>query len=74
MKSLVYSPEHRKLVQRLTEARKAAGLSQREVARQIGAAHDLVIRLEGGSRKIDIGLLYVLAKLYGTSVRRLMGF
>jgi Zn-dependent peptidase ImmA (M78 family)/DNA-binding XRE family transcriptional regulator len=57
---------------RLQEARKAAGLTQQDVADQIGMARTTVVAIEKGERRIVPHELLQLASLYGRSVSGLV--
>jgi transcriptional regulator with XRE-family HTH domain len=46
------------------EARKAAGLTQVEVARRLGKAHSFISKCELGERRVDFVELQQLARIY----------
>ncbi len=48
------SSRQRHLLALLVEARRAAGLSQTEVARRLGKPQSFVAKYEGGERRLDI--------------------
>ena len=52
------------LLQRLIEARKEAGFTQREVSARMGRSHNFVTKCESGDRSIDVMELLELANLY----------
>lgn len=52
------------IVQRLIQARREAGLTQREVSGLIGRAHSFVSKCETGERRVDVLELLQLAKIY----------
>lgn len=54
MSRSIHSPDHRKLCAILIAARKAAGLTQGEVARRIKRPQSFVAKYEGGERRIDV--------------------
>lgn len=56
---------YRKLLARLKEARKAAGMSQEEAAAALGARQKYVSKVEMGERRIDPLELQEFAELYG---------
>ena len=56
---------YRKLLLRLKEARKAAGLTQVAVAEALGTHQKYISKLETGERRIDPIELQELAGLYG---------
>lgn len=45
---------HRKLIAVLTRSRKAAGLTQRDLASRLKRPHSFVGRLEAGERRLDV--------------------
>jgi len=56
---------YRRLLARLREARANAGLSQRDVARQLRRPQSFVSKCEVGERRIDPVELQVFAAIYG---------
>lgn len=48
------SPRHRALIAAIVEARKAAGLTQRQLAARLGRSNSFVWKLEAGERRLDI--------------------
>jgi transcriptional regulator with XRE-family HTH domain len=61
------------LAERLRLAREQAGLSQAQVARQLGLHRPSVSEIEAGRRKVSADELAALSKLYGVSVAWLSG-
>jgi transcriptional regulator with XRE-family HTH domain len=55
----------------LGDAREAAGLSQPDVARRIGASQSRIAQLELGRRRLLFTEALVLAELYGIELREL---
>jgi len=45
---------HRALIEKLIEAREAAGFTQTELARKLGEYQSFVARMESGQRRIDV--------------------
>ena len=60
------------LIQRLISARKAAGISQAVAAEQLSISRPTFIAIEKGTRDVKPEELMTLAKLYNTSLNRLM--
>ena len=54
MSRSIHSPDHRRLCAILIAARKAAGLTQNDVARRIKRPQSFVAKYEGGERRIDV--------------------
>jgi transcriptional regulator with XRE-family HTH domain len=48
------SPRHRALIAAIVESRKAAGLTQRQLAGKIGRSNSFVWKIEAGERRVDI--------------------
>lgn len=59
---------YRAFLERLREARKAAGLNQEAVALILGVKQNFISRIETGERRIDPVELDELAKLYGKPI------
>lgn len=57
----------------LTAARRAAGLTQSQVARELNVKPNAISRYEHGTRKVDVETVVRLASLYGTTVAALLG-
>ena len=62
-----------KLTETLTENRKKAGLTQKQVAEHIGISAQAVSKWENGQSEPDIQSLCTLADLYGVSLDALVG-
>src|SRR6185437_1805729 len=58
--------------ERLRIARDAAGINQANAAAAIKVARTTLVAIEKGNRRVRMGELQQLAKLYGTSVNALM--
>jgi Zn-dependent peptidase ImmA (M78 family)/transcriptional regulator with XRE-family HTH domain len=58
--------------ERLRVAREAANLKQAEVAAAIGVARTTLVAIEQGERRVRMGELQKLARLYGSSVNALL--
>lgn len=62
----------RVLGRRLQEARKALGLTQQDVAKELGLARTTVTAIEKGERRVQPAELLQLARIYGRSVSDLV--
>jgi transcriptional regulator with XRE-family HTH domain len=60
----VSSPDYRRMLARLRQARLDAGLTQEEVGRRIGIRQNLVSKMELGERRLDPVELARFAALY----------
>jgi transcriptional regulator with XRE-family HTH domain len=66
----IHSPQHTKLRELLVAARKKAGLTQQDVANQLGRPQSFVAKYEGGERRLDVvEFLHVAAVLGADPVR-----
>jgi transcriptional regulator with XRE-family HTH domain len=63
--SPVTSPEYQRMLERLRQARRDAGLTQAQVAERLGLRQTFVSKVELGERRIDPVELRRFAELYG---------
>ncbi|MEA3493758.1 MAG: helix-turn-helix transcriptional regulator [Candidatus Margulisiibacteriota bacterium] len=68
MSKVIYSKEHKKIVDRLKQARNEAGFDQNEVADRLNKSQSYLSKIELGQRRIDIIQLRELASIYGKDV------
>lgn len=54
MRKSVHSREYKELTRLLTEARKAAGFTQQELARKLRKHQSFVAKYERGERRLDV--------------------
>ena len=68
---------HRTLIEILVEARKEAGLTQRDLAARLRRPNSFVGRMEAGERRVDVIEFIEIAKALGCNpselFRRLLG-
>jgi len=64
MKKVLYSKEHKALVERLKQARKDADLDQKDVADLLGVSQSYVSKIEAGQHRIDVIQLKEFARIY----------
>ncbi len=64
MKS-IYTQSYRLLLDRLTKARKDAGITQAELAALLGRPQSFVSKIESGERRIDVIEFLQVSKLVG---------
>ncbi len=62
------SAAYARFLQRLREARLAAGLTQVQVAAKLKRAQNYVSKCESGERRVDVVELMEFARLYGQSL------
>ena len=67
MNSEIYTKEHKKLIERIIQARNEAGLSQVEAAKRLDRSQSYISKIEVGQRKIDVIELKKIAKVYKKS-------
>ncbi len=63
MQKSVHSEQHRKVLDWLIAARKAAGLTQQQVADQVDKPQSFVAKYEGGERRLDVVEFVTISKL-----------
>lgn len=63
-RSAVYEPDYRYIIHRMREAREEAGMTQSEVAKELGRPLSFVSKCELGERRIDPIDLQNFAILY----------
>lgn len=61
----VFSDEYGVIRSAVIQARRAAGLSQSELAARLGKAKSHVAMIERGQRRIDTLELYIMAQAFG---------
>jgi transcriptional regulator with XRE-family HTH domain len=64
----VHDPDYQRMLGRLRAARKAANLTQTEVAARLGKPQPYVSKVERGERRIDPVELARFAEIYGQTV------
>lgn len=73
MKKSKHSTKYTALLRVLRDARKVAGLTQKEVGRKFGTHASFVSKCESGERRIDVIEFALFCKLYGVTVTELLG-
>ena len=68
----VSSPSYRAAVRVLIEARKAAGLTQRQLAGRLGRPYTVIANIERGERQIDVVEFIAIARALGVGELELM--
>jgi transcriptional regulator with XRE-family HTH domain len=63
MKKSIHSPAYRVFVAQLVAARKAAGLTQQQLADRLETPQSFVAKCEGLERRIDVGEFLEIAKI-----------
>lgn len=61
----LHDQEYRQFLERLKQARLDAGMTQKEVAKELGKDQSFVSRSETGERRVDVIELAAFARLYG---------
>lgn len=72
MAGLSFADEYREMLVLLRRARKAAGLTQADVARTFGRSQGFISKIESGEIRIDPIQLRRFAELYGVEVTALL--
>lgn len=65
MPKTVHSDAYASVVRALIDARKAAALTQAELARRVGSQQPIISLIERGVRRIDVLEFYVIARAIG---------
>lgn len=65
MQKTLRSPRHLRLVQLIVDKRKAAGLSQADLAKAIDRYQSVVAAIESGGRRVDVVEFLDLAETIG---------
>lgn len=68
MKKTIHDDEYKAFIKRLKTARIAAGLTQVQVAKKLGATQAYVSKVEKCQLRVDALELKKFAKIYGKSV------
>jgi transcriptional regulator with XRE-family HTH domain len=68
-----YQTAYEDFLVRLRSARHDAGLTQEQVARQLGKPQSFVSKIESGERRVDVMELGILARLYGKDLAYFAG-
>lgn len=66
------SRRHRALCAALVQARKAAGLSQQELASRLKTSQTVIARIETGERRVDVVEFIDLARALRTDPHRVL--
>ncbi len=69
----VLSPSYQSAVKVIVGARKAAGLTQRELAVRMGRPYSVIANIERGERQIDVVEFIAIARALGVDELELMG-
>lgn len=72
MSATLHSPRQKALRDFLVEKRKAAGLTQVQLARRLGVYQSWIVRLESGERRVDVIEVLALADAIGFDPHELL--
>ncbi len=67
MTKSTHTPEYQRLVELLVETRRAAQLTQQQVADRLGKPQSYVAKVEGAERRIDVLEFAALVKAMGNN-------
>lgn len=70
MQKSVHSEQYKKVLDWLIAARKDAGLTQQQVADQLGKPQSFVAKYEGGERRLDIVEVVEISRVLGVEPQR----
>ena len=68
MEKSIYTKDYGIFLDCLRQARKAAGITQEQLAEKIGTTQSVVSKFERGERRIDVVELRVICKATGISL------
>ncbi len=71
MRKSVHSREYKELTRLLAEARKAAGITQQELARKLRKHQSFVAKYESGERRLDVVEFIQIVRAIGRDPRDL---
>lgn len=74
MRKSVHSRQYRVFLEKLVEARKAAGLTQQQLADKLGRPQSFVAKYEGGERRLDVVEFIEIAKQLGADPQKIISF
>ena len=69
MRKSVHSRRYKIFIEKLVEARKAAGVTQQQLADKLGRPQSFVAKYENGERRLDVVEFVEIAKHLGTDSR-----
>lgn len=72
MDKSLYTAEHLRLCAALRELRNEAGLTQVQVAAELGVPQSFVSKYESGERRLDVIELHHVAKALGVTVQTIL--
>ena len=72
MRKSVHTRAYTVLRERLVAARQAAGLTQGQLAEELGRPQSFVAKYEGGERRIDLVEFLEISAVLGTDERRII--
>ncbi len=64
MSTKIYSEKYQRFLELLRDARKAANMTQKDVAKLLGKPQSYVSKCESGERRVDVVELTEFAKVY----------
>ena len=73
MATILGSKRHRLLIALLIERRKAAGMTQAQLAKRLGKSRSFMARLESGQRRVYVVELLQLAEVLGFDAGKVVG-
>ncbi len=73
MQKSVHSEQYKKVLDWLIAARKDAGLTQQQVADQLGKPQSFVAKYEGGERRLDIVEFVEISRVLGADAGDAIG-
>lgn len=72
MSKSIYDQEYRMLIGALRDARKAAGLTQQQLAAQLGRPQSFIAKVEGCERRLDVVEFLHLCRALGVAAEDIL--
>jgi hypothetical protein len=73
MKKSTFSPEYEFVLKKLVEMRKAAGLTNRQLAEKLNRENSFVWRIEHGERRLDVVEFFWVCEALGQDAKEIYG-
>lgn len=71
MRKTIYSKQNGIVADMIREMREEAGLTSRELSRQLGKGHSFISNCEQGQRRVDLSEFYWICEACGASAEKL---
>lgn len=69
----VYAEEYKHVIEKMRQARRDSGFTQKQVAEKLGKPQSFVSKTESGERRLDVAELKKFADLYKKKINYFIG-